>query len=74
MTIKLTELRQNECKHLSVEDFAADCLEKLLKTLIVTGDEFDERAAYAQSAGSRIGKAENKDIESILNLGNSNEQ
>lgn len=30
--IKLTELRQNECKHLCVENFASDCLAKLIST------------------------------------------
>lgn len=28
--VKLTELRQNECKHLLIENFAPECLENLL--------------------------------------------
>ena len=30
MTVKLTELRQNECKHLCIENVAPDIFEKLL--------------------------------------------
>lgn len=30
MTVKLVELRQNECKHLCIENIAAECFGKLL--------------------------------------------
>lgn len=36
LTVQLTELRQNECKHLSIEEFAPDIFHKLLSTLIMT--------------------------------------
>jgi len=28
--VELTKLRQNECKHLCIENFAPECLRKLL--------------------------------------------
>lgn len=33
LTIKLTELRQNECKHLCVENFATELFSRLLQEL-----------------------------------------
>jgi len=30
---RLTELRQNECKHLCIENYAPELLEKILKAL-----------------------------------------
>jgi hypothetical protein len=33
LVVKLTELRQNECKHLVIENFAPELLRKLLEQL-----------------------------------------
>ena len=38
LTVKLTELRQRECKHLAIENFAPECFAKLLTQLTLHKD------------------------------------
>ena len=37
LTVRLTELRQNECKHLCVENFASKCFSELLTAIREAG-------------------------------------
>ena len=46
LTVELTRLRQNECKHLCVENFAADLLPRLLDAVTMERHhEFDLTSA-----------------------------
>lgn len=37
LTVELTRLRQNECKHLCIENFAPELLGKLIRERLATG-------------------------------------
>jgi hypothetical protein len=57
MTVELTRLRQNECKHLAIEHFAPDLLGKLLAERCGA----DEHAAFVAGfmcAGGDFSKAQ----------------
>ena len=41
VTVELTRLRQNECKHLCIENFAPELLGKLLNACNQQGAAFD---------------------------------
>lgn len=62
LTVELTRLRQNECKHLAIENFAPELLGKLIRELdqvdsvrgFLWGPLFPEDAARAMRGASEV--------------------
>jgi hypothetical protein len=59
LTVELTRLRQNECKHLAIENFAPELLGKLLAERH-TADEREAFVAGFISAGGETVEAQNQ--------------